>query len=284
VSYYAAGGTLTYTIVVSNNSPLNVTGALVSDPLPPQIMDWSWTCSTSNGASECDPSGSNSANFNDVVNLPGGSSVVYTVVARIRGDAFGSLSNTASVTPPAGIADPAPGNNSATDTDELANTLPYGDIGTTPDYYAYILPVGSSLTFAFNTPLVVNGHPSWDLVLYEMPYGSGIAIDMIQLQIGDGTNWYTVFYWGDQAADTNSNLNIGSLGGSETDNRDFTTAPSSDILYPFGSGTVANPATGVVIELDNFVPPGTYPYFRILSPAGGDMDGASEIDAISVLP
>ncbi len=41
--------------------------------------------------------------------------------------------------------------------------------------------------------------------------------------------------------------------------------------------------TGVTIELDGVVPPGTYPYLRIYAPTG-DTDGQLEIDAIQALP
>jgi uncharacterized repeat protein (TIGR01451 family) len=53
------------------------------------------------------------------VNLPSGGSVTYTVTATVSGAATGTLSNTATVTAPAGVTDPTPGNNSATDTDSL---------------------------------------------------------------------------------------------------------------------------------------------------------------------
>ena len=282
---YAPGSTLTYTVVVSNNGPGNVRSAVVSDAIQPQLADWSWTCtSQNNGASGCDPAGSSSADFSDLVDLPNGASIVYTVTANTRGDALGSLNNTAYITPPTGMTDPVPGNNSSTDLDDYLNTLPYGQVGTTPDGSHSVLAPGSSFTFAFPQPLLVNGHPGWDMVLYEMPNESGIAMDFIIVEIGDGTNWYTIFNWGNNIADTDSNMNIDVAGGQENDNRDFTTPPNSDYLYPFNSGTLENPATGIVFQLDGFVPNGTYPYFRITSPAGGDIDGGCEVDAVAVLP
>ena len=285
VLVYAPGSPLTYTVIVSNNGPGNVRGAVVSDSIQPQLADWSWACaSQNNGASGCDPAGTNSANFSDSVDLPNGASIVYTVTANTRGDAWGSMNNTALITSPADMPDPVPGNNSSTDSDDYLNTLPYGQIGTTPDDSYSVLAPGSSLTFAFPEPLQVNGHPDWDLVLYEMPNDSGIAMDFIVVEIGDGTNWYTIFNWGNNIADTDSNMNINVFGGQENDNRNFTTPPSSNYMYPFDSGTPDNPATGVVFQLDNFVPNGTYPYFRITSPAGGDVDGGCEVDAVAVLP
>ena len=61
------------------------------------------------------------------VNLPVGASVTFTVTATISAAATGTLSNTATITPPGGVTDPNPGNNSATDTD----TLVAGIIATT---------------------------------------------------------------------------------------------------------------------------------------------------------
>lgn len=284
VLVYSAGGTLTYSVVVTNNGPGNVTGALLSDNIQQQIASWSWACtSQNNGATGCDPADNSTGNFNDTVNLPSGGSIVYTVGANIRSDAAGNLINTASIQAPSDTVDPVPGNNSATDMDDLLNSLPYGEIGSDKDGGISVVPSGSSVTLAFNTPLIVDGHPGWDLVMYELPNGSGIAVDMITLQISDGSSWYTIFNWGDNIPDTNTNLDINIIGGIERDNRALTTIPASDVLYPFNSGTDANPATGIVIELDGVVPNGIYPYFRILSPAG-DMDGGCEIDAIVILP
>ena len=281
VTVYSAGSPVTYTVVVSNNGPSTVIGAQIADALPPQISNWSWICaSQNNGASGCDPLGSSAVNFSDTVDLPLGASITYTVTANTPGNATGNLSNTASITS-ATVADPVTGNNTVTDTDDLANSLPYAQIGTSPDGITYFLPSGSSLTLAF--PLVVNGHPSWDFIFYELPHGSGIAMDLIIIQVGDGSSWYTIFNWGDNVADTNSNLNINVLGGNEIDNRDFTTVPDSDVLYPFNSGTVVNPATGIVFDLDGVVPNGTYPYLRMIAPTG-DLDGGTEVDAVTVMP
>lgn len=277
---YSAGSAVTYTIAVTNNGPGNAVGAVISDAFQLNLSDWSWACtSQSKGASGCDPAASNTSNFSDTIDLPAGSSIVYTVTASIRADASGSLVNTASIAPPAGMVDPAPGNNSATDSDDLLQPLPYGNIGSSYDGTIDVIGPGGSITLAFDTPLVVGGHPGWDLILYELQNGSGIAMDLLTLQISDGTNWYTVLNWGDNAPDTNTNMNIAVLGGEETDNRDFTTPPASDVLYN---------GTGIVIELDGVVLPGTYPYFRISSPASGsggsDIDGGSEIDGVVIFP
>lgn len=109
---YAAGGTTTYTIVASNAGPDPVTGALVADIFPPGITSANWTCAGAGGGT-C--TAASSGNISDTVNLPVGGSVTYTVTANISGSATGNLVNTATVAPPAGVTDPVPANNSATD-------------------------------------------------------------------------------------------------------------------------------------------------------------------------
>ena len=285
VVVYSAGLPLTYTVAVINNGPGDAVGAIISDVLPPNLASWSWACtSQNNGASGCDPATDSPSNFSDTVDLPAGGSIVYSVDALARVDAIGSLVNTASIEPSADTTDPLPDNNSATDTDDLMYPLPYANIGSSKDDQITVMAPGGSVTLAFETALVVGGHDGWDLVLYELPNGTGIAMDLIILQISDGTNWYTVFNWGDNIPDTNSNLNIGLLGGQENDNRNFAAPPRSDVLYPFNSGTDTNPSTGIVLDLDESVPPGMYPYIRIISPSSGDMDGGCEIDGIAILP
>ena len=194
--------------------------------------------------------------------------------------------NSASITTPVGVSDLITSNNSASDTHQamVSGTFPDGNIGTTNDGQVDILAPGSSVTLSLNSPLVVGGHAGYDLVLYELANGTGIAMDYVILEISDGYNWYTILNWGDNIGDTNTNLDINVIGGKEIDNRAFTTIPASDVLYPFGTGTSENPATGVVMELDGFVPNGVYYYIRITSPGGGDMDGGCEVDGIEILP
>jgi LPXTG-site transpeptidase (sortase) family protein len=117
VATYTPGGTTTYTIVVSNAGPSAVTAGTFTDTFPAAITSASWTCAGSGGGT-CTASGT--GNINDSVDLPVGGSVTYTVVATISASATGSLTNTATITAPAGITDPNPVNNSATDTDTVA--------------------------------------------------------------------------------------------------------------------------------------------------------------------
>ena len=111
------GGTTTYTVVVSNSGPSSVLGATVADVIPAAVQSATFTAVGAGGASGFTANGG--GNINDVVNMPAGSTIVYTIVANIRATATGNLVNTATVTPPGGVTDPTPANNSATDTDAL---------------------------------------------------------------------------------------------------------------------------------------------------------------------
>ncbi len=110
------GGSVTYTITASNAGPSNATGATVADTFPASLT-CTWTCVGAGGGT-CTASGS--GNIADTVNLPVGGSVMHTASCAISASASGTLSNTATVAAPAGVTDPTPGNNSATDTDTLS--------------------------------------------------------------------------------------------------------------------------------------------------------------------
>lgn len=111
------------------------------------------------------------------------------------------------------------------------------------------------------------------------------------MEIGDGNNWYTVFNWYDDNADINSNMNFNILSipvisppaappVEEIDQRDILAAD----LYTSSSGF----STGIAIDVDAIVPPGTYTYIRFYAPGPPfypmDIDGHMEIDAIEILP
>jgi uncharacterized repeat protein (TIGR01451 family) len=110
------GEPVTYTIVVANAGPDTASGARVGDPVPAAITGAAWTCVGASGGT-CTASGSGS--IDDTVDLPAGGSVTYLLTGTVSPSAIGSLDNTATVTPPAGLVDPNLTDNSATDTDAL---------------------------------------------------------------------------------------------------------------------------------------------------------------------
>jgi uncharacterized repeat protein (TIGR01451 family) len=108
---------LTYSMVVSNVGPDDVTGATVADVIPSSLV-CSTTCAGT-GAATC-AAGPFAGSINDAVDIPSGQSVTYTSVCTVSPSASGSISNTVTVAVPAGTEDANPANNSATDTDVVA--------------------------------------------------------------------------------------------------------------------------------------------------------------------
>ena len=261
---YVASATKTYVIVVSNTGPNGVTGATFTDSFTPigNITGITWTCIPSGGAFCSNGAG---VAITDTVNLPAGSSITYTVAANTSSGASGSLTNTATVTAPPGYT----GTTTATaaDTDQQIVINPPGNIGPSPDSSSTNIPSGSYLTLQFGTPLVVGGHPSYDLVYYPDPAAPTLQMDLVILQISDGSNWYTIFNWGDGSADGNTDISYG-ICSTEPDNCVITIPPT----HP----------PGVSIQVDGVVPPGTYSYIRIISPP--DSGDGVDVDAIQVLP
>jgi uncharacterized repeat protein (TIGR01451 family) len=112
-----AGQKDTYTIVVTNAGPSNVTGAVASDSFPSTFTGVTFTATQSGRASGFTASGS--GNISDTVTMPAGSKITYKAHGTISVSASGSISDTATVTAPSGVIDPNLANNSATDTDTL---------------------------------------------------------------------------------------------------------------------------------------------------------------------
>jgi uncharacterized repeat protein (TIGR01451 family) len=146
------GTSVTYTIVVTNNGPSDVTGATVGDTFPAALTGVTYTSVAAGGATGNTAAGA--GNIGDTVNMPSGSSITYTVNATVGASATGTLSNTASVTAPAGVTDPTPGNNSATDTDTLTASA---DVSVTKSDSPDPVAAGSNITY---TITVTNNGPS----------------------------------------------------------------------------------------------------------------------------
>lgn len=109
----SAGTTVTYAITVSNPSSIAVGGATVNDTFPPALTGVTWNCTASAGSS-CTTSGS--GNLTDTVTLAANGSVAYTVTATLPSPIpAGTLTNTATVTTPAGFVETNAANNTATD-------------------------------------------------------------------------------------------------------------------------------------------------------------------------
>jgi uncharacterized repeat protein (TIGR01451 family) len=151
------GQAITYTIVASNAGPNPVTGATVSDIVPTSLPTPTWSCVPAGGAT-C-TAGPGAGNINDTVNLPVGSTVTYTLSGTVSPNPS-SLSNTATITPPAGINDPNVSNNSATDNDTL---LCFSETDAVPDGRLTLATVASGATVWFAATLRIGNAYSVEL-------------------------------------------------------------------------------------------------------------------------
>jgi uncharacterized repeat protein (TIGR01451 family) len=110
------GQTLTYTVVVSNGGPGNVTGATITDPIPADLTGDTWTAASTGSATATGFATSGSGNINQTgVNLPADSAITYTITGTVLATATGTMTNTATVAPPAGTSMSATDNDNLTD-------------------------------------------------------------------------------------------------------------------------------------------------------------------------
>ena len=117
-TYTPAGTHLNYTITVTNNGPSDVTGAHFSDTPVVPMVTWSWTCPAVPG-NLCliGTYTTTGVPFQEDVNIKAHTSIVYHVDVGTSLYS-GSLTMTASITPPTGVL-PA-GTITASDTDTNA--------------------------------------------------------------------------------------------------------------------------------------------------------------------
>ena len=118
--FVAANQPTTYFIDVANLSAVEVSGATLTDTLPATLDAGtaSWTCSGSGGA-VC-PNASGTGNISETIDLPIGGMLSYELTATVLATEGNTVTNTATVTLPTGLTDINPANNSATDSDPVA--------------------------------------------------------------------------------------------------------------------------------------------------------------------
>lgn len=160
--------------------------------------------------------------------------------------------------------------------------FPFGNLGTDPDGTPQNIPSGPSYLILQLTSQFTVGPGSY--LVYYPAYTSPsttVPIDVVILQVGDGTNWSTVFYWGDGAPGNN-----GDIPGFPTNSTDCTSEPDGcpiDLSFL----PVKNPLyPGVKIDLGSLAG-STISYIRIFSPGmppDTALSSGVNIDAIQVFP
>lgn len=99
-----AGTTVTYTIVITNAGPSAAVNAHIVDTAPASLTNVSWTCTAAAGSTCPAPTGTGSLDQLMTVGTTG--NVTFTLTGTVDPAAQGTLSNSVTVTPPAGTSDP----------------------------------------------------------------------------------------------------------------------------------------------------------------------------------
>jgi uncharacterized repeat protein (TIGR01451 family) len=174
-----AGQAVAYSIIASNAGPSTANGARIQDALPASLTGGSWVCAGSGGA-VCTPSGSGSIDTTTI--LPPGSHVTFSVAATVAGSASGTLANTATVTAPAGVTDPNPANNAATDTDSIQTCAGQHPVAVATSHGGGVLTVvltaglGSISSVQFGDPAQHPGAPTDAVISVTSPPGGPAGI------------------------------------------------------------------------------------------------------------
>src|SRR5262249_51263741 len=145
---------LTYTLVVTNAGPSDVTDAQVQDVLPAPLASFTWNCTPSGTGAACGPPAAGTGNITAPVTLPAGTHATFVVSGTVPSGTIGALTNTATVTPPVGVTDPVPGNNSTSDNNPVGPQadLTISKVGNPNPYVP-----GAALTY---TIVATNAGPS----------------------------------------------------------------------------------------------------------------------------
>jgi len=150
VTQLASGGATVYTLTVTNLGPDEVSGAVVTDLAPAGLTFGAWTCTVTNPGSggtvttAC-VTGSGAGNVGASVNMKAGAVLTFSVPATVAANAYGAISNTASVSVPAGVSDPVPDNNAGTDTDAVSGeSVPPTEVPTLSQWALILLSMATA--------------------------------------------------------------------------------------------------------------------------------------------
>ena len=230
---------ITYTIVVTNNGPGNVSGASVIDNPPASLGSVAWTCVATAGSSCGSASGSGA--ISSTVTLLAAGTATYTMNAVVSATATGNVDNTATVAVPVGNTDPVPGNNSVTDSHTL---VPLADLSITKtDGVSTVRPNGALVY----TIKVTNAGPSavTGATVVDVP-GSNSVAGLWSCSATSGSS--CVAASGSGVLNTTVNLAVGGVATYTTN----ATVPGSALGTVDNTVTVTPPAgTDDVVTANN---------------------------------
>ena len=114
VAVAQTGDPVVYTLTVANAGPNAVIGASLADPMPLDLLSPLWACLPEASSAPCPTPASGSGDLAVSVDLPVGTHLRFDVSGLVGSSVGTELSNTATITAPAGIVDLQPANNQAT--------------------------------------------------------------------------------------------------------------------------------------------------------------------------
>ena len=103
------GDIVIFTVTVTNDGPDAVYEAIFKDKLSPSLVNVSWVCKATQAV--CVPNGAGS--IEHPASFLNGGFAVYTISGTLVSTTAAALNNSASISLPAGVVDPNPGNNVA---------------------------------------------------------------------------------------------------------------------------------------------------------------------------
>ena len=243
---YIPGTTNTYTIVVTNDGPRGVIGAVVKNTLPAGATG-TWTAVFS-GAATGTATGTGS--IDELVNMPAGTTVTYTYEVTVPSGYTASFVNTATVALPAlgGFEDPTPGNNSATDTDTKgANAVALAITKTSNAPVTNTYVPGTSVIY---TVVATNTGPSDAInatIVDNMPTGTTGAWTAIYEDGAGGANSTT----GTASGTGNINQTVTIPKGGKITYEVTLTIPSSRTGNLVNTATITKPTAATEADLSD---------------------------------
>jgi uncharacterized repeat protein (TIGR01451 family) len=117
------GETTVYAVVVANAGPNAVSGAVISDVLPSNLINGSWQCLPALSTAACPAPAAGTGDLNASVDIGVGQYLRFDVIAEVSADLGAIITNTVTVTAPVGIVALNTQDDSASDTDTV---LPEG--------------------------------------------------------------------------------------------------------------------------------------------------------------
>ena len=217
----------TYTITVTNNGPSTVSSVNLTDTVPAALLNPVF-------GAPSDGSYDPGTGVWSGLSLATGQSVTITLTGTVDPAATGTLTNTATVSPPQGVTDTNPGNNNDTDSDTLT---PQADLAITKtDGVTSVVP-GGSTTY---TIVVTNHGPSTAV--------NQAVTDTFPASI-TSVRWTAVASAGSSVARTSGTGNILTTVTLLSDGTVTFTAVAT--ISPSATGTLSNTATVAMPPGDN---------------------------------